>query len=304
MTLFVRPFLRVVAFATMCLIATFSQAQTQASCSFNYFKLNPANGVDPETHPLGINSFSSVVGQAVSGVSSSVPAKGFTRFSNGAVSYFSPAGSISAELAGRNDNGASIGDYSTRAPLRTSFLLQGSNMTTIAHPNADLALGGTLVRGINKYISIVGYYFDSHEFPHGFKRFSNGAFSTIAFPNATGTMPNAINSSGWIVGSYTDPSGGLHGFVYKNGAYATVDYPNTTATELFGISDAGAVIGLDHSIEQGRAFLYNKGVFKVISAPNSFYTHATGIAPTGLIIGKVVYNGQLSTVQGFIATCQ
>ena len=83
-----------------------------------------------------------------------------------------------------------------------------------------------------------------------------------------------------------------------------MDYPNTTATELFGISDAGAVIGLDHSIEQGRAFLYNKGVFKVISAPNSFYTHATGIAPNGLIAGEVVYNGQLSTIQDFIATCR
>ncbi len=303
MTLSIRPYLRIAALAALCLVVPASQAQTQATCTFNYFQLNPANGDEPETHPLGINSYGSVVGQAIED-SGSIPPRGFTRFSNGSVSYVNPAGSVSAELSDRNDSGAMVGDYSTNPPYRTSFLQQGSTMTTISHPGADAALGGTLVRGINRYNNIVGYYFDSQEVPHGFKRFANGSFATIAYPQAKGTTPNSINSSGWIAGSYNDLSGGLHGFVYKNGAYATVDYPNTTATELFGISDAGVAIGLDHSIEQGRAFLYKNGKFEVISAPNAYYTHATAIAPNGLITGEVVYNGQLSTVKGFIATCQ
>ncbi len=300
---FMRPYLRIAALAAVCLTVLASHAQTQATCSFNYFQINPANNDQPETHPLGINSYGSVVGQAIDDTGT-YPPRGFTRFSNGSVNYVNPTGSISAELSDRNDSGAMVGDYSTKAPYRTSFLLQGSTMTTIAHPGADAAMGGTLVRGVNKYNNIVGYYFDSHEFAHGFKRFTSGSFMSIAYPKSTGTMPNSINSSGWIAGSYNDANHGLHGFVYKNGVYATVDYPNTTATELFGISDAGVVIGLDHSLEQGRAFLYKNGKFEVISAPNAYYTHATGIAPNGLITGEVVYNGQASTVKGFTATCQ
>ena len=303
MTCCMRPYLRIAALAASCLLVPVSEAQTQATCTFNYFQINPANNDEPETHPMGINSYGSVVGQAIED-SNTFPPRGFTRFSNGSVSYVNPTGSISAELSDRNDSGAMVGDYSTHAPYRTSFLLQGSTMTTISHPGADAALGGTLVRGINKYNNIVGYYFDSQETPHGFKRFTNGSFMTIAYPKATGTMPNSINASGWIAGSYNDVNHGLHGFVYKNGAYATVDYPNTTATELFGISDAGVVIGIDHSTELGRAFLYKNGKFEVISAPSAYYTHATGIAPNGLITGEVVYNGQLSTVKGFVATCQ
>lgn len=303
MTFSTRPVMCSAAIVALCILVPAIPAQTSANCNFTYFQINPANNEEPETHPLGINSYGSVVGQAIDDTGT-YPPRGFTRFSNGSVSYVNPTGSISAELSDRNDSGAMVGDYSTHAPYRISFLLQGSTMTTIAHPGADTSLGGTLVHGINKYSNIVGYYFDSHESPHGFKRFTNGSFMSIAYPKAIGTMPNSINSSGWIAGSYNDANHGLHGFIYKNGVYAKVDYPNTTATELFGISDAGVVIGIDHSLEQGRAFLYKNGKFEVISAPNAYYTHATGIAPNGLITGEVVYNGQASTLKGFTATCE
>jgi hypothetical protein len=40
----------------------------------------------------------------------------------------------------------------------------------------------------------MSFYFDPNGHAHGFKRFSNGGFSPIAFPNATDTMPNAITT--------------------------------------------------------------------------------------------------------------
>jgi hypothetical protein len=106
------------------------------------------------------------------------------------------------------------------------------------------------------------------------------------------------------VGFYTNPD--EHGFIYHNGQWATLDYPNTTGTELYGISNSGVIIGLDHSLEQGRAFLYENGTFKVIDVPDSYYTHALGISPGGIITGNARLNASNSNngvLDGFTGKC-
>ncbi len=276
----------------LVLISSVGQAQTQASCTFKVFQLNSPNGFQAN----GVNDYGTVVGQAYFS-----PSKGFTRFSGGGVSYFTAPNSATTSFLARNDAGVNVGFYSTQGPnsnISKGFILKGSTFTSFTHPKA---VWGTTMTGINKNNSVVGWYLDSGEFAHGFKRFSNGSLVAINFPGAHNTFAIGINDNGVIAGFYESSS--EHGFIYHNGQWATVDYPNTSGTEVYGISNAGVVIGLDHSLEQGRAFMWVNGTFKVISVPNSFYTHALGIAPGGLITGTTVLNGS-NTVKGFTATCK
>ncbi|HEY7354088.1 MAG TPA: hypothetical protein VH596_15080 [Terriglobales bacterium] len=280
-----------------------AQAQTQASCTFKIFQLNPTDSTNPGTNPNGVNDFDSVVGAAVSPPTSTITEKAFVRFSGGGVSYFSPSGAISTQFYARNNSGVTVGDYSDGPFQNHAFMLQGSTLTMLVDPKAKP--DSTDVRGINKFNSTVGSYTDTNGKEHGFKRYSNGSFNDLNFPGGSqATNPNGINDSGAIVGSYTAANASLNGFIFHNGSWATLNFPNTTGTELFGISNAGVIVGLDHSTESGRAFMYSNGVFKVISVPNSFSTEATGIAPGGLITGRVNVSGSDSGDRGFTATCK
>jgi hypothetical protein len=278
----------------LVLASSAAQAQSQAACTFKLFQLNSSN--NPSFQANGVNDYGTVVGQALFS-----PPKGFIRYAGGGVSYFAAPNSATTSFLARNDGGVNVGFYSTQGAnsnISKGFILQGSTFTSFVHPKA---VWGTELTGINKYNSAVGWYLDSSEFAHGFKRFSNGGLAAINFPGAQSTFAIGINDSGTIAGFYSNPN--EHGFIYHNGQWATVDYPNTSGTEVYGISNGGVVIGLDHSLEQGRAFMFANGTFKVISVPNSFYTHALGIAPNGLITGMVVLNGS-STASGFTATCK
>jgi len=218
------------------LIQTFpASAQTQASCTFSIFQLN-----DLQTTVFGINDFKTVVGEADftskpekgfirysgSGVSYySAPNSAATRFTGGndsGVSYYSAPNSAATRFTGGNDSGVSIGVYSSQSAstIAKGFMLSGSSFTSIVHPNA---VWGTTLTGINKYNSIVGWYLDANENPHGFKRYSNGSFRILQFNSGTiDTIPNGINDYGTIVGWYNTQ----HGFIFHNNAWATLDYPN------------------------------------------------------------------------------
>jgi len=59
------------------------------------------------------------------------------------------------------------------------------------------------------------------------------------------TDPADPNDQGQIVGSYTDSSGVLHGFLCQGGTFSGIDVPfsGVTATEVSGINDRGEIVG-------------------------------------------------------------
>ena len=267
-------------------------AQTQASCTFNIFKLN-----DLQTTVFGVNDYGTVVGEA--DFTSPTPEKGFIRYSGGGVSYYSAPNSAGTRFTGRNDSGINIGVYSSQNAITIAkgFMLSGSTFTSIVHPNA---VWGTTLTGINKYNSIVGWYLDTNENPHGFKRYNNGSFRTLQFNSGTiDTIPNGINDYGTIVGWFNTQ----HGFIFHNNSWALLDYPNSSATELKGISNSGLIVGLNHATQQGISFLYANGTFKTINIPNSFLTNVASISPNGLIAGTANMTGDQTGRRGFTATC-
>jgi probable HAF family extracellular repeat protein len=224
--------------------------------------------------------------------------EGFIRYSDGTVAYYSAPDAAATYFTDRNVNAISIGVYSTKGStdnIAKGFMLNGKVFTPIVEPKAVI---GTSVQGINKWNTIVGWYLDSAENSHGFKRSSNGSFVTLDYPSPGATELAGINDSGMIVGSHFGA-----GVVYFNGKWATLNYPGGSTT-LFGISNAGAIVGESSITESGTAFLYENGVFKIIAVPNSFATEVQGISPDGLITGYVLLTGNENSQHGFTARCK
>jgi hypothetical protein len=287
---------RILAIAV--LVAAFSivsQAQKQASCTFSLFQLNPSNPLNPSTQPNGVTDKGTVVGQASF---QSTPAEGFIRYSDGTVAYFGAPNAAATYFTDRNVHAISIGNYSTNndPTLRKGFMLNGTVFTPIVEPKAVI---GTSLQGINKWNTIVGWYLDSAENPHGFKRSSNGGFVTLDYPGPGATELAGINDNGMIVGSHVG-----NGVVYYRGKWTTLNYPGSGSTTLFGISDAGVIVGESSITESGTAFLYENGVFKIIAVPSSFATQVQGISPDGLITGYVLLTGNENSQHGFTARCK
>lgn len=288
--------LRVQFALVICLVAftvTLSYSQTQATCTFTLFQ---APG-----QVNGVNDFHTTVGQSSTHIE-----LGFIRFSGGGVSYFSPPNAAATSLNARNDGGVSVGFYSTQGPTSTisqGVIVKGSTFTSFTHPKSVL---GTRLTGINKYNSTVGWYLDSAENAHGFKRYSNGGIVALDYPGAVpslGTNPAGINDFGTVAGSFGDTVG-EHGFIYHSGTWAKIDYPSGGAgtTQVVGISNNNVVVGFNTSNEPSTSFLYANGTFKVISVPNSFDTLVTGISANGVISGNVGFSSGSSSA--FMATCK
>jgi hypothetical protein len=272
------------------------QAQTKASCTFKVFTLPNSN--PKGDFALGINSYGTVVGEFENTNGTEI---GFIRYSGGHLNFFAPGGAA-AWFTARNDAGISIGEELSN--VAQGFMLHGSSgVTPIIHPKAVM---GTFVQGINRWNSVVGYYLDANNVPHGFKFLSNGTFIDINFPGAQRTTPMGINDSGMIVGSYIDVFGS-HGFIYHSGKWATLDNPAAPVgtTGLNGISNAGKIIGFNSTQPKPTTFLYENGAFKVIAVPNaSGGTFANGISANGLITGDAYLNSNSSSQKNFIATCK
>jgi len=278
-----------VVVAVVTLAASLSYSQTQATCTFTLFQ---APG-----QVNGVNDFHTTVGQSSANIQ-----LGFIRYSGGNVSYFSPPNAAATSLTARNDGGVSVGFYSTQGPTSTigkGLILKGSTFTSFTHPKS---VWGTRLTGINKYNSTVGWYLDSAENAHGFKRYSNGGLAGIDYPGASqGTTPAAINDFGTVVGSFQDFNG-QHGFLYHGGTWAKVDFPQSNGqTQLVGISNGNVVVGFSTLQEPYVSFLYANGVFKTISVPNSVSTNVSNISANGVISGTVAYS---SSSSAFTATCK
>jgi probable HAF family extracellular repeat protein len=87
-------------------------------------------------------------------------------------------------------------------------------------------IGGTDAFGINDNGQIVGGYFDSNGFGHGFL-LSGGSYIPVDDPLATnGSVVHGINASGQIVGAYGS-GGGAHGFLDSGGTFTTLDDPSS-----------------------------------------------------------------------------
>jgi probable HAF family extracellular repeat protein len=118
-----------------------------------------------------------------------------------------------------------------------------------------------------------------------------GSFTFIALsdPNATGgTYSQGINSSGQIVGYYSDAAG-EHGFSYNGSVYTALDNPNAVqqfgGTAAFGVNGSGQIVGTYwNGTGAELGFSYAGSTYSMLNGPG-FDTAARGINDSGEIVG-------------------
>lgn len=133
------------------------------------------------------------------------------------------------------------------------------------------------------------------------------AYTTVDVPGAIATFAWGINAGGDIVGSYTDGSSRIHGFVREADAYTTIDYPGAARTEARGIGPAGDIVGLyvmpGEPLVNTHGFLLTKhGEFVAVNDPPHTSTIAQRILPDGTILGCRHDQDTMGSMHGIAVT--
>jgi len=160
---------------------------------------------------------------------------------------------------------------------------------SISFPGASV----TNVNGINNANVIVGSYFDSRDFVHGFV-YRAGKYTAVNFPGSTMTEVLGVNDYGDIVGMYQLPGTlNFHGFLRHGNEFASIDDPAAKiGTMAFGIDNAGTIVG---SYDNAHGFIYENGKFRTLDAPQlagePHQTQLNGTNNLGWIVGQVFTAG-------------
>jgi probable HAF family extracellular repeat protein len=127
----------------------------------------------------------------------------------------------------------------SNAPHSGGFLYSTGTFSIVSYPGAT----ATNPLGINDSKQIVGYYYGSSGYDHGFLE-SAGNYSTIDFPvGAQDTVLVGINNHGQIRGYYTDAAFLNHAFIYQNGTFTQLPLPNLDFAYFTGFNDSGQFVG-------------------------------------------------------------
>jgi uncharacterized membrane protein len=179
-----------------------------------------------QTRAIGINQNGDIVGYYTDQLQGKH--HGFL-FSGGVFTSIDFPGSDYTDLWKINDHGQIAGRYRTSGNEKFHvFLLSGGNFIPSPDFPGAAQMAPTVASGnhsgFNGNGDLVTSYCDSTPVQnnnlnanalsnlHGLL-LSAGVYTTIDFPNATGTFAFGINDLGVIVGGYADSSGSLHGFL-------------------------------------------------------------------------------------------
>src|SRR6185437_15645103 len=107
----------------------------------------------------------------------------------------------------------------------------------------------------------------------------NGTFTTLDDPKAAnGTFASDSNTSGTVIGSYSNAGFFFEGYIEKGGVYTTLDEPlATTDTVLHGINASGMVVGSYYNGSGSQGFIYNPsaGTYTTLNDPLAATTDGT-----------------------------
>ena len=122
-----------------------------------------------------------------------------------------------------------------------------------------------------------------------------GTFTSIDPPGSTSTIAYGVNTSGQVVGYYTNASG-THGFLMSAGTFSTIDFPGASVTSASGINGAGQIVGT--YVANGlHGFLSTGGTLTTLDFPGIQNATPSGINNSGQIVGS--YNNGVG-FRGFV----
>jgi len=111
---------------------------------------------------------------------------------------------------------------------------------------------------------------------------------TVEVPDSSSTLAYGINDSEEIVGSYTDASRFIHGFLLRNGVYTTLDVPGALTTAARAINNTDQVVGWFFDGKKQRGFIFDEQNYVVLDVPGALQTQALGINDAGQVVGTYV----------------
>ncbi len=240
-----RPVPALRCFAVFAL-GTLASAHLLSAGQMTFTAFDPPGSAN--THPTAMNASGTIVGyyQDANSVE-----HGFVRTREGYIQTYDAPGTdtssgafvIDTLIKGINDSGEITGNYSTTNGvygfLRTPNVFNASWFE------------GVFPGSINDSGAITGIYAPDllAVSQQGFLRTPNGTFTAFVVPGSgtrpfQGVIPNCINRSGAIVGTYVDESNASHGFLRAaDGTITTLDVPGGPNTLGNGINDSGTIIG-------------------------------------------------------------
>jgi hypothetical protein len=194
----------------------------------------------------------------------------------------------------------------------------GAEYSVVQDKNATTVVGST---SLNLISGFQGFTFKGENFQEFF------------LPNSFGSFPNAINTSGNIVGFFRGSDGYDHGFLDVGGVisnveglpydindggeivgstggsngfattdgvtYTEITFPNANATGATGVNTAGEIVGYwEDNVNQYHGFLLIGGQFTSFDFPLATDTYPQGVNDSGEIAGY--FTDASSVTHGFI----
>jgi hypothetical protein len=203
------------------------------------------------------------------------------------------------EAAGINASGEIAGYFFDTQGLEHSFI-RGADGTITAFDPPGSTSGA---QSLNDTGTVAGGFVDANG-AHGYLRAPDGTFTTFD-PTGDATqvhivVPNRINASGAVAGTYTDLGAVFHGFLRTPDGTITVwDAPNAgTASDqgtlLTDMNSAGVIVGgINVGVVNGvgtthSLILAADGTYTIFDPPQSAVhsSLAQGINDSGVVVGE------------------
>jgi probable HAF family extracellular repeat protein len=152
------------------------------------------------------------------------------------------------QLLGVNDQNTAVGFWTDKNGNNHGFTY---NVNSGSYSEVNIAgFASTTTTAINNEGHIAGFVVGANKNDVSFIKDGNNLEWLTGPKGAVSVMALGINDKDQVVGSYTDATGQMHGFLFnkKSDSYTTIDDPNgvkgpTGMTVLNGINDKGQIVG-------------------------------------------------------------
>jgi hypothetical protein len=248
---------------------------------------------------------------------------GFIRSAAGVITTVDAPGNgnLSTEIVAIDGSGDTVGYYFDSQNVEHSLLRSADGtITTFDPPNSSSG-----AQSINDGGTVAGGFVDANG-AHGYLRAPDGTLTAFD-PTGSGgqieiVIPNQINASGAVAGTYTDTDGVRHGFLRDpSGSITILDAPGagTVAEEgtvMVGMNASGTIVGgIDVGTVNGvvgtthSLVLATDGTYTVFDPPQSgaHSSLAEAINDSGVVVGEyrdanLVRHGYMRQADGTVAS--
>lgn len=260
---------------------------------------------------LGVNSAGVIAGYFGSGVQGH-PNQGYQLTPAGYRAENFP-GSVQTQVTGLNDQGVTVGFYSTmntanQANDNFGFYADATGFHAVNYPTADNASPPVnQLLGVNDHGVAVGFWTDGQGSSHGYEySIGSGTFSQVTDPGNPGASLTAaaINNAGDVAGFYARGKA-TDGFLLSHGHFTDLAVPGSSATMALGVNDSGEVAGAyttgSGNSAKTHGFTWTpQGGFRTVDDPHGIgATTVNGINDHGELVG--FYTDAKGNTDGFTA---